>query len=606
VLSHTWTRIAVSFAAVLVVTVAVLALLLGGELERQSEDTLRARLADESHAVGYAAAPLLARSAPISETEQVARDLAALFGTRVTIILPDGTVVADSEEDPSVMENHAGRPEVAEALRRAEGVSSSSRVSATVHRSLLYVATAVRDPADPGAVVGVARVAYPLTAVEEARNALWRNLAITILLVSVPAALIATLVTRSIAGPLTQLGDVARRFGAGDYRARVHITSRDEIGALGAELNNTADRLSEVIRARTEDRNRMAAVLAYMQDGVIITDATGRIVNMNPAAARLFRVEPDRAAGKTLIELTLDHELHNALRTTIAGPNVQERLEIEVGKHTVSAVVTEVPGPDDGRSTGLVVLQDVTELRRLERARRDFVANIGHELRTPLSSIKLLVETLSTAVEDDPEAAKGFLERIDVEVDGLTQLVRELLELSRIESGQVALNRRPVDVLELLEGAAGRLGAQAARAGLSLDVRAEPGLPRADADPERVEQVLVNLLHNAIKFTDPGGKIELAAEQRQEDLQISVSDTGIGIPSEDLPRIFERFYKVDKSRTQRGEGGTGLGLAIARHIVQAHGGLIWAAHRDGGGSVFYFTLPAATAGASGNTDLNNC
>jgi two-component system phosphate regulon sensor histidine kinase PhoR len=393
-------------------------------------------------------------------------------------------------------------------------------------------------------------------------------------------------------GPLAHLGDVARRFGDGDFRARARVTSRDELGALARELNSTADRLSAVIRQRTEDRNRMAAVLEHMHDGIILTDPQGRIESMNPPAARLFGVKPESAVGKKLIELTRDHELHNALQHTLTSPIAWQRLEIEVGKHTISAVVTEVPAPNGGDPTGLVVLQDVTELRRLERVRRDFVANIGHELRTPLSSVKLLVETLTSAVDDDPGAAKDFLKRIDVEVDGLTQLVRELLELSRIESGRVQLARQAVDVPELLERAAGRLRAQASRGGLSLEVAPEPGLPQADADPERVEQVLVNLLHNAVKFTDPGGSIQVSARADGPSVEISIADTGVGIPPDDLPRIFERFYKVDKSRTERREGGTGLGLAIAKHIVQAHGGRIWAENRDGGGSIFRFTLPA--------------
>ena len=605
-LSHTWTRIALSFAGLLVVTAAVLGLLLGGEIERRSEDTLRARLADQAHAVANATAPLLAGPSPATDTQGVAVELGNLFGTRVTVIRPDGTVVADSAQDPAVMENHLNRPEVAEALRRAEGVSSSSRVSATVHERLLYVATAVHDPTDRNRVVGVARVAYPMTSVEQSRDALWRSLTLTILLVSVPAALAAILVARSIAGPLTHLGEVARRFGEGDLRARARITSRDEIGALAGELNSTADRLSEVIRQRTEDRNRMAAVLEHMHDGIILTDPQGRIESMNPAAARLFGVKPDAWAGRKLIELTRDHDLHNALQHTLTTPVDWQRLEIEVGRHIIAAVVTEVPGPDGGDPTGLVVLQDVTELRRLERVRRDFVANIGHELRTPLSSIKLLVETLATAVDDDPEAAKDFLGRIDVEVDGLTQLVRELLELSRIESGKVHLNRQAVDVPDLLERAAGRLRAQATRAGLSLEVESKPGLPRASADPERVEQVLVNLLHNAVKFTDPGGSIRVTARLDDAAVQISIEDTGIGIPPDDLPRIFERFYKVDKSRTQGREGGTGLGLAIAKHIVQAHGGRIWAEHRDGGGTVFRFTLPAVLGDHESQPAVNNC
>jgi two-component system phosphate regulon sensor histidine kinase PhoR len=595
-LSHTWTRIALSYAVLVLVMGGLLALLLGGEFESREESALRTRLTDEAHAVAHDASPLFAQNTAASNFNNMAHDLSGLFGTRVTLIRPDGLVLGDSEQDPSTMENHSTRPEVIQVLSDPGSVGSSSRLSATVHRQLLYIAVAVTDPGNPTRVIGIARVAYPLTAVEQARDTLWWSLAITILVVSLLAILLGVLVARSIAGPLSTLRDVARRFGGGDLAARSNIRSHDEIGDLSSELNATADQVTNLIRQRTEDRNRMAAVLEHMHDGIILTSRQGLVENMNPAAARLFETTPEAAVGRSLIQLTHDHELHTALRTTLSTPIDWQRLEIGVGKNNISAVITEVPSPDGGDPTGLVVLQNVTELRRLERARRDFVANIGHEIRTPLTSIKLLVETLSTAIDEDPETSKVFLQRIDVEVDGLTQLVRELLELSRIESGRVQLNRRPVPVADLLERAAYRLRAQASRAGLVLKVEPCPDMPPADADAERVEQVLVNLLHNAIKFTNPGGQISLHAESHPQGVVISVHDTGVGIPPDDLPRIFERFYKVDKSRTgsRDREAGTGLGLAIAKHIVQAHGGQIWAESIVGQGTTFAFTLPAAT------------
>jgi len=606
-LTHTWSRIALSYAALVLVMGGLIAFLLGDEFESREESALRTRLTDEAHAVAHDVTPLFIQNTPVSQTNKLAHDMSALFGTRVTVIHPDGVVVGDSEEDPAVMENHKTRPEVAQVLSDPTSVGSASRLSATVNRQLLYVVVAVTDPDNPTHVVGVARVAYPLTAVEQSRDALWWSLAITVLVVSLLAIVFGVLVARSIVGPLSRLRDTARRFGSGDLTARANITSQYEIGDLSRELNATADRVSLLIRERTEDRNRMAAVLEHMHDGVIITDRRGLVESMNPAAARLFETEAEVAIGRSLIKLTHDHELHAALHSTLSSPIDWQRLEIEVGRNNISAVVTEVPSPDGGEPTGLVVLQNVTELRRIERARRDFVANIGHEIRTPLTSIKLLVETLSTAIDEDPEAAKGFLQRIDVEVDGLTQLVRELLELSRIESGRVQLNRRPVPVNDLLERAAGRLRAQASRAGLSLVVDSGPDVPPADADAERVEQVLVNLLHNAIKFTNPGGTISLHSEPHAEGVLISVHDTGVGIPPDDLPRIFERFYKVDKSRSgsRDREAGTGLGLAIAKHLVQAHGGQIWVESKLGEGTTFFFTLPAADGDAASTSSLTS-
>lgn len=599
-LSHTWTRIALSYAVLVLITGGVLALLLGGEFESREEETLRTRLVDQARSVAHDAAPLLASSAPVTETSQLAQDLGALFGTRVTLIALDGTELGDSEEaaaDLPNLENHSDRPEVVQALSHPGTPGTDSRLNATVNRRLLYVAMAVVDPTDSSRVIGVARVAYPLTSVGQARDALWSNLLLAALLVSVPAALLGALLARSIVGPLTTLRQVAHRLGGGDLTVRAPALG-GEIGDLSREFNAMSDQLSRTIEQRTTERNQIAAVLSHMHDGILITDEQGHIVGINAAASTLLETSPDRANGRSLIEVTHSHELHQALRTVLSKPAEQHRLEIAMGRRRVAAVITAVPADGDHAAgpTGLVVLQDVTELHRLERARRDFVANIGHELRTPLASIKLLVETLTHSVRDDPEATQDFLSRIDVEVDGLTQLVRELLELSRLESGQVPLDRKAIDMRALLDRAATRLRAQAERNGVSIEVDASPALPAAYADADRVEQVLVNLLHNAIKFNHPGGRVTLRAEPTGDGLlQVSVEDTGTGIPPDDLPRIFERFYKVDKARTagREREGGTGLGLAVARHIVQAHGGTIRAESVYGTGSTFVFTLPTA-------------
>jgi two-component system phosphate regulon sensor histidine kinase PhoR len=238
----------------------------------------------------------------------------------------------------------------------------------------------------------------------------------------------------------------------------------------------------------------------------------------------------------------------------------------------------------------IVVLQDLTEVRRVETVRREFVANVSHELRTPLASLKALVETLQDGALDDPSAAQRFLSQMDTEVDGLTQMVTELLELSRIESGQVTLKPEPADLRLLISTATERLHAQAQRAGIVLAAEVPEGLPKALVDSERIQHVLINLIHNAIKFTPPGGRVTVSAAVDEKEMRIAVADTGVGIAAEDITRIFERFYKVDKSRSS---GGTGLGLAIAKHIVQAHGGRICAESVEGKGATFTFTVPVA-------------
>ncbi len=590
-LSRTWVRIALSYIILVLVTAGLLAVLLGDRAQQQAEESLTARLTDQARVIAYSATPLLIDPAtPVSATQALATEMAARLDTRITFIRTDGRVIADSESDPFTMENHAGRPEVIGALTNPGTPASASRLSATVHQQLRYVALSVAAPG--GQPVGVVRVAYPLTIVDQARTEFWSDLARIVALISLPAAVLAALLARSIVGPLSELRATAYRLARNDLDARAPVGS-GEIGSLGHAFNTMAARLSQTIHERTSERNRIAAVLNYMHDGIVLTDSTGVVTGINPAAAALLAVRAEQAAGRTAIELSHSHELHAALHATLATGR-SRRLELDLNTRRVAAVVTAVPDPDTDGPTGMLMLQDVTDLRRLERARRDFVANIGHELRTPLASIKLLVETLMTAVHDDPDAAAGFLQRIDVELDGLTQLVRELLELSKIESGQITLKLAPVAVPALLDHAATRLRAQAERAGLTLTVEATGDLPCVAADADRIGQVLVNLLHNAIKFT-PQGSILLTAAAEADTVRIAVTDTGIGIPPDDLPRIFERFYKVDKARAghRGGEGGTGLGLAIAKHLIQIHGGHIWAESPRSGGTTVAFTLPTA-------------
>ena len=347
-------------------------------------------------------------------------------------------------------------------------------------------------------------------------------------------------------------------------------------------------------------------IMSHMADGLVIADSEGLVRLLNPAAARLLRTTPARARGRSLVAVVRHHELaalvHTALAGTApAGPRLVE-LETGDGRRAVQAMASRLPEARGSGHQVLLILQDVTELRRTESVRRDFVANVSHELRTPVAVLKALVETLQDGALEDPIAARDFLERMQVEVDGLARLVEELLELSRIESGQLRLCPQPVDLAGVVAAAAERLRPHAERQGLGLVVQPAGRLPPVQADPERIHQVVINLLHNAIKFTPPGGRITVSVELRDGHLCVAVADTGIGIAPEELPRLFERFYKADRSR---GSGGSGLGLAIAKHLVQAHGGRIWAeSPGEGYGATFIFTLPLAAASANPQGSLN--
>jgi len=323
-----------------------------------------------------------------------------------------------------------------------------------------------------------------------------------------------------------------------------------------------------------------------MSDGILVVDSDSRITSVNEAAERMLQISRGSVTGHTVAEKVRDYELDEILQRCIETKEQQSgSLEVSATKQFLLVIAT--PLEDEGGC--LLLLQNLTDLRRLEKMRRDFVSNVSHELRTPIASVKALAESLQEGALDDPSVAKDFLSRIDSEADKLAQMVQELGELSRIESGEAPLRKETVSIVEVIGRAVQRLKAQADRAGLDMGIHIPTDLPMVTADRDRVEQVLVNLIHNAIKFTPLGGNIQISAESEDSMIVVSVADSGVGIPADDLPRIFERFYKADKARSG---GGTGLGLSIAKHIVEAHGGRIWAESTEGKGSTFYFTLPS--------------
>jgi two-component system phosphate regulon sensor histidine kinase PhoR len=324
-------------------------------------------------------------------------------------------------------------------------------------------------------------------------------------------------------------------------------------------------------------------VLEQMTDGVLIADALGTVQFANPAVERLF--DTSRPVGRTVAEVIRHHQLVEAWRRCQQSGGTQtESAEIPSRRQFLQLIVI----PDHHGGGSLLFVQDLTRVRRLETVRRDFISNVSHELRTPLASLRALTETLQDGALEDPQAAHRFIARIQTEVDALSQMAAELLELTRIESGQVPLELTAVTPEILIVSAADRMRAQMERSGLTLQVEVPSALPDVRADVYRLEQVLVNLIHNSVKFTSPGGTVTLSAAGEKGFVRFAVRDTGVGIAAEDLLRIFERFFRVDRSRSG---GGTGLGLSIARHIVEAHGGRIWAESEEGRGSTFYFTIP---------------
>jgi len=577
-------RIALPYVGLILVTMVALGVYLSSFARRTYMNDLEAKLAAEARMIGDVITPGLQTGGAALDLDVEAKHWAAILDARVTIIAPDGTVLGESHEDRALMTNHSNRPEVIAAL--ATGQGSSTRFSQTLGYSMMYTAVTVTKDDQ---ILGIARVALPLQQVEANIAQLQRILIAVTLLVTVLAILLATLIAGRISRPVRQLTQAVWEMTSSKPADQPIPPGADEISQLTQAFKIMSVRLSAEINELKTERGKLDAVLQKMTDGVLIVDAQGVVQLFNDAAEVIFSIPQTEAIGKPLIQVVRHHQPVEMWQRCHDTGEVQ-RVEFEGGikKMYLQGVATPLSPVLPGST--LLLFQDMTRQRMTETIRRDFISNVSHELRTPLAALKALTETLQGGALEDPPAAHRFLEQMETEVDSLSLMVTELLELSRIESGRVPLNLSPARPVDIVTPAYDRLRLQAERAKLALTIECPDDLPAVLADAARVQQVVVNLLHNAIKFTPAGGQVVVSAARQDQAILFMVRDTGIGISAEDLPRIFERFYKADRSRAT---SGTGLGLAIARHLVEAHGGKIWAESEVGEGSTFYFTIPIA-------------
>ena len=571
-------RLALTYAGLSMLIIALLGWLLVQTIESFSVDRLHRDLLEETLVAGDLITPYL-RSGQTDQIESVIDRFGEELQARVTVIAPDGTVIADNDNDASQMDNHAGRPEVRAAL--VTGTGSAVRPSATMGVPFLYVA---RSIADGEAVV---RMSLPLTEVGALVSNVKEKVVGAVLITGLLMAAAGWYVAKRIGDGLRAMRDQAAAVAAGDFTARLVPAPTQELGDVGRAFNFMTATLSDTLEELELVRARLEATLVNLTDGVVITDEAGHVVLMNDAARAMLAVR-GAVLGESLMWVGRDHELSELVdQAVVECGDAMERV-IQHGRsgRTLHIAARCLDAPDE--RIGVVVLRDITELRRLEGVRRDFVANVSHELRTPLTSIRAMVETLEAGAIDDPDVSGEFLTRIISEVDRLADMVNELLDLARLESDRLRLALDWLDPGEIAGEAESRMAAQVARSGLNISVSTEPGLPLLRADRTRIGQVLLNLLHNAVKFTPAGGSIRLSVSDEAGWIVYRVEDTGVGVDPEDIDRLFERFYKADRSRRSH---GTGLGLAIAKHVVQAHGGMIDAQRNRPTGMVFTFRLP---------------
>jgi two-component system phosphate regulon sensor histidine kinase PhoR len=522
--------------------------------------------------------------------DELSKILGKETSTRITLIHPSGEVLGDSNEDPQRMENHAGRPEIKAALRGKRGVYT--RYSDTLLQEMMYVALPLERNGD---VVGVVRTSIPVSEIDTTLASIYWKIALVGIFLLLLAAGVSLYIARRISQSIEEMKRGAQRFAEGDFSCKLLSPDSEELGGLADVLNHMAKQLDEKIRMITEQRNELETILAAMREGVLAVDSEERILTFNQAAGYFLRIDLSSAKGHAIQEVIRNADIQRFLSGVLSGEGPAEG---EIVLHGLENKFLQLSGTllhnSEGKTIGaLVVLNDITRLRQLENIRREFVANVSHELKTPITSIKGFAETLHEGAIDDKENVQKFLEIVSKQSDLLNAIVDDLLSLSRIEQGteRGEIQRIEENVRRILEAAVVDYELKARERDMKIVLDCSEEII-VKANSRLFKQAIGNLLDNAIKYSEPGKTVEIEAVRNPDEVVIRVKDQGSGIAPQHLPRIFERFYRVDKGRS-RELGGTGLGLAIVKHIAQALGGHVTVESVLGKGSVFTLHLPQA-------------
>lgn len=581
-------KLILSYALIIILTFSLLGIFLYKDLKRNYLKDLTKSLASQALLIEAQIPPLFVARKDVLSLNNLVKDLNSRINLRVTLIDKEGVVLADSEKSSQevlIMDNHSNRPEIRFALEGAVG--NEIRYSDTLKMDMLYVAVPLSGKGD---ITGSVRLAIPLTGVQKMLGEIRGILILSILFSLALSFILGTFFALKTIKPVNKIISIAKKYSLGNFSHRVYHEANDEIGELAATLNKMAKDIEEKVSAIKDQSQQLTAVFNSMIEGVIVASRAGVVVSINQAVEKVFDVKKQDVEGKHFLEAIRNNEISQVIDLILKeGKQLTKEIILVFPVQRIFEVNATPIFNDNTVNGALVVIHDITEIRRLETVRRDFVANVSHELKTPLTSIKGFVETLLEGALEDKENNRNFLKIIQTHADRLDTLVNDLLSLSKLESEGIEIRKSVFDlhsqVNEVLKGFKSQLKVK--------EIKVENILPEGlnvFADQDKIHQVLVNLIDNAIKFNKDNGFIKVYSELIGIGIKIIIEDSGMGIPSKDIVRIFERFYRVDKARS-RELGGTGLGLSIVKHIIELHAGVVGVESLEGLGSKFWFTLP---------------
>jgi len=579
-----------SFLLIIVISVVAVAWYGSQSLRKFHLNQVADDLKSRAHLIEkQISANLIAHS--FEEIDDFCKQIANASSTRITVILPNGEVIADSDEVPSRMKNHADRPEFQDALEQDSG--KSLRFSETLGKRMMYLAIPIKRD---DKILAVVRTSVPITAIDEALKNIYKNLFWAAVFIAVCAAVISLAISKKISRPVEQMTEVAKNFASGKLDMRLSIPNTVELAELAKALNEMARQLNARINTITEERSQMQAILSGMIEGVLAVDSSGHIVSINKAAGQLLGINSVKSQGLSVEEVVRNPQFQQYIKNTLEHKQSAETecFILNDGGRFLQLYGSALIDSEGNSSGAVLVLHDITRTRQLEEVRRDFVANVSHELKTPVTSIKGFVETLLDGAVNDPKETNKFLKIIAKHSDRLNAIIEDLLSLSRLEedSEKRRLSFEKASLRPTLASAIELSKVKADQKNITVELSCDNEIT-AKINAALIEQAVLNLIDNAIKYSRENSKVQVSVEKSENEILITISDQGCGIEKEHLERIFERFYVVDKGRSRK-LGGTGLGLSIVKHIAQVHGGYVTIASKVNEGSTFTIHLPFST------------